>query len=181
VHQTLQVFDLPDASAICCTAPDAWGALFLISGAHGREHVVAAEQSLAQPLGTSQARVCTRRCCCGSNTQDACSQFNCGANPKRSPAPQLNQGEATADLCCVVPPIQKPQVQLVVPAATCSAADNERLAQETWRQLTQGMAPADAALITVAAKSCGSTSPTVVSLAFAAASAARNAFVFGTE
>jgi hypothetical protein len=89
--------------------------------------------------------------------QDACATFNCGANPKRSPAPQLNQGEATDDLCCAVPALQRPEVQLAVPAASCNPADNERLAQETWRQLTQGMSPADAALITVEVQSCGTS------------------------
>jgi hypothetical protein len=53
-----------------------------------------------------------------------------------------------------VPALQKPQVQLAVPAAACNAADNARLAEETWRQLTQGMTPADAALITVEVASC---------------------------
>jgi hypothetical protein len=86
--------------------------------------------------------------------QDACFQFNCGANPKRSPAPQLNQGEASADLCCVVPPIQRPEVQLLVPATTCNATENAQLALETWRQLTQGMTAADAALIVVEVGSC---------------------------
>lgn len=86
--------------------------------------------------------------------QDACGLFNCGSNPKRVPAPQLNAGEATADLCCVVPAVQRPQVQLAVPAASCSAADNEKLALEMWRQLTQGLTTAEAALIVVEVKSC---------------------------
>ncbi|WIA39725.1 hypothetical protein OEZ86_005787 [Tetradesmus obliquus] len=85
---------------------------------------------------------------------DACGLFNCGSNPKRVPAPQLNTGEATVDLCCVVPAVQRPQVQLTVPAASCSAADNELLALEMWRQLTQGLTTAEAALIVVEVKSC---------------------------
>jgi hypothetical protein len=86
--------------------------------------------------------------------QDACAQFNCGANAKRSPAPQLSEGQAATDLCCVVPAVQKQEVQLLVPATTCNATENAQLALVTWSQLTQGMTPADAALIVVEVRSC---------------------------
>lgn len=89
--------------------------------------------------------------------QDACGQFSCAPNAKRSPAPQINQAEASAELCCVLPPVERPQVELAVTASSCNAANNELLAQETRNQLVQGMSAADRALIVVEVQSCGAT------------------------
>jgi hypothetical protein len=66
----------------------------------------------------------------------------------------LHEGESTEALCCEVPTVQRPQVQLSVAAASCTAADNQALALEVWRQLTQGTLPADAALIVAEVASC---------------------------
>ncbi|WIA37860.1 hypothetical protein OEZ86_014709 [Tetradesmus obliquus] len=92
------------------------------------------------------------RTCC-----DACGQFSCAPNAKRSPAPQINQAEASAELCCVLPPVERPQVELAVTASSCNAANNQLLAQETRNQLVQGLSAADAALIVVEVQSCGAT------------------------
>lgn len=106
----------------------------------------------------ARALLFPRRCCCVLHLQDACAQFNCGTNPKSTPAPQLEQGAATEDLCCVVPAVQRPLVQVDVSATVCNDADNERMAAEFLRQLTQGLSSADAQWISVTVGACNSAS-----------------------
>jgi hypothetical protein len=87
-------------------------------------------------------------------TQDACSKVDCGANPRVSPSPELELYQATAEFCCDAPALQRPQVQLVVSAEACNATLNGLLAEETWRQITEGMTADEAALIEVLVESC---------------------------
>jgi hypothetical protein len=53
-----------------------------------------------------------------------------------------------------MPVLGRPLVQLTVPAVSCNATENNLLALETWTQLTQGMTPAEAALVAVVVESC---------------------------
>ncbi|WIA31211.1 hypothetical protein OEZ86_001209 [Tetradesmus obliquus] len=85
---------------------------------------------------------------------NACADFSCGSLKARDPPPELNQGSATLDLCCVTPVLARPAVSVQLAAASCDSAEVEKLLQQLWQQLTAGMAPDMAAQVVVYKQSC---------------------------
>lgn len=96
---------------------------------------------------------CAIRACC---PQDECAAFDCGANPKRVPAPQLDKGTATEELCCALPVVERAMVEVGVSAntPTCNETVNQQLAEETRLQVTDGMQPEEASNIVVQVQDC---------------------------
>uniref|UniRef100_A0A383VSS1 EGF-like domain-containing protein n=1 Tax=Tetradesmus obliquus TaxID=3088 RepID=A0A383VSS1_TETOB len=93
----------------------------------------------------------TDEACC-----DECAAFDCGANPKRVPAPQLAKGTATEELCCALPVVERAVVEVGVSAntPTCNETVNQQLAEETRLQVTDGMQPREASNIVVLVQDC---------------------------